>query len=214
MKRFNTYVLICIGLLFIAAGDGNGTPSPGKWRQQTLIGANETHIFYYETIRNYPRSYYSYSEEVSICRKRRADYAVEETILLRTIQYRADPNTLVWTMHDEDTTISFDLPRYLRANQVCPAIHEQDPTFPSFDGDGIYFGEGPKKVVIVSMVSIQSQAPLMNEAPRVVGSWVTAETWRETLTGKDQKKTIFYLVQSGSSDQEGQFAEDIVFVVR
>ena len=152
MKRVNAHILIGVCLLALAAGDAYGTPDPGKWRQQALIGANETYFFYYETVRIYPGSYYGYSEQLSLCRKRRADNIVDEKILLRNVQYAANAETMVWTSSDADTTLAFDLSRYLRENRVCLAIHGRIRDLPAFGKGGIYIGEESKKAIIVPMI--------------------------------------------------------------
>lgn len=211
MGRAKAWIGFGLCLLFVASGDGYASPDKYTWRQQTLIGANETHFFYYETIRNNPGSYYEYSDEISLCRKRRADYVVDETIVLRKIRYMADSWTLVWSIATEDSTLSFDLAKYLQKNHVCPAIHGMRGNLPYFDAEGIYVMEDSNRVTIVSMISISSQAPLMriNEKPQVVGSWITAEPWRKTRIGQKQTQTVYYLVKSGWHSDEG-LAEDII----
>jgi hypothetical protein len=196
-------VALLAGLLVLGAPAG-ATPEAARWRRQTLVGQNAGHFFRYVTTSEHPGSYYAYSRTLRLEKVRKADFEVVESFVLRSVSYSQHPDTMRW--HEvPDSVAAFDLPSYLRANQIALPFPEDVVRSRSFviDSAGVWevFEDG--RIALATRAELERQISLLGEDPVVVGIEETSG-----IHGED-----FYLrIESGSSAWDTDWAEDLLLV--
>jgi len=195
---------LLVGLLVLVE-IGQATPEAATWRRQTLLGQNAEHFFRYVTVSVHPGSYYSYSRTLRLEKVRKADLRIVESFLLRDVTYNQHPDTLRWS-EESDTVPAFDLPSYLRVNQVALAFPNDLGPFRTLaiDSAGVWevFADG--RLQLATHREVTRQIPMLGEDARVVGIEMTGG-----IRGED-----FYLrIESGSAGAwDMDWSEDLLMI--
>lgn len=92
-----TSAVPCVSSLWLLYATLMVTPSATTWTRESFLGVNKTAYFTRLTVRDYPGSYYRYTDSVFLCRYRLDTGELTERLLLRKTQYRDTTTHGNWT---------------------------------------------------------------------------------------------------------------------
>jgi hypothetical protein len=120
MRRVIILFLLAAISFFLLVEQIAATPAPGFWERIIFIGSNDEYYYCLSIQREYPSSYFYYSERVYL-KKYQFDGKLVENIPLRYTSYYHDPNLdqKEWTWEVKDTiSTEMNIMQYLIKEKV------------------------------------------------------------------------------------------------
>lgn len=201
-------VAIAIGLLATAAAPhaSTATPDAANWHRETLLGDNDDSYFQYVTWSFHPGSYYAYRQTYALQRISKATLEVLEEIPLREVSYLA-PNAGDQWVATEKELPPFDLPAYLRANDVHHAFAEsRDPEL-EISRVGLFLVVRGLRELVMERDSLDARIPGLGEGPLVLRQ----ETTRLPVP-RGKRRPTYWTVVSNTACGDDNWSEGLLMI--
>ena len=180
------------------------SPDPRDCRSQVLLGENQEHFYYLQVRSVSPASYYESTEIVTICKKRKADFALVEEHTVARRQHKRDPQSLVDTTTKEDVDV-FDVQGYLAREDINFAQAGSVNNVVAVDS-ALYVTREARRVKLLNAEELLRQVKALGFRPTVVSQlWVYApREWKI--------RYYYYLLQSADTRGDCSMQMDIVAI--
>lgn len=205
--RLRVALAIAIGLLAAALPRAAvASPDAANWHRETLLGDNDDSYFQYVTWSFHPGSYYAYRQTCALQRISKATREVLDEIPLREVSYLA-PNAGDDWIATEKELPPFDLPVYLRANDVHHAFAESREPELEISRAGLFLVVRGFRELVMGRDSLDARIPGLGNDPRVL---------REEMTRlpvpRGKRRPTYWTVVSNTACGDDNWSEDLLMI--